>query len=75
MVAVEPCHWEQKKTQYIKIEKNPKVYNNMLLLRSAAGAPTQYQSKNTQKQISNFLVLSNFTDILFFVLNILSSIV
>ena len=31
---------KKKKTQYRKTKYNSKVYNNMLLLRSAAGAPT-----------------------------------
>ena len=40
MVAVELCHWEQKKRQCRKSKYNSKVYNDMFLLRSAAGALT-----------------------------------
>ena len=49
MVAVELCHCEQNVTvsQCRKTKYNCKVYKNILVLRSAAGAPAQLKRSGT----------------------------
>ena len=43
-----------------KNKRNPKVYNDMLLLWSAAGAPLKTKENNQRKETFPFLWLSSF---------------